>query len=57
MQKHIFTFSKHFDKENDCVYETVITEPHHWRSNIIFMQIAFVHVHFRYFDNKRHNAF
>ena len=22
---HIFTFNKHFDKENDCVYEPVIT--------------------------------
>ena len=27
----IFTFNNHFDKEIDCVYETVITKPHHWR--------------------------
>jgi len=27
----IFTFNKHFDKENDCVYEPVITKPHLWR--------------------------
>jgi len=27
----IFTFNKHFDKENDCVHEPVITKPHHWR--------------------------
>jgi len=29
-QASIFTFNKHFDKENDCVYEPVITKPHHW---------------------------
>ena len=27
----IFTFKEHFDNENDCVYEPVITKPHHWR--------------------------
>ena len=31
MEIIIFTFNKHFDKENDCVYEPVITKPHHWR--------------------------
>ena len=36
----IFTFNKHFDKENFCVYEPVITKPHHWRSLCITFNIV-----------------
>ena len=35
----IFTFNKHFDKENDCVHEPVITQPHHWRRLFITFYI------------------
>ena len=44
----IFTFNKHFDKEIDCVYEPVITKPHHWRR--IF--ITFYIVNFFYLKTK-----
>ena len=44
----IFTFNKHFDKENDCVYEPVITKPHHWRR----LFITFYIVNFLLFKNK-----
>ena len=36
----IFTFNKHFDKENDCVYEPVNTKPHHWRRLFITFSIV-----------------
>jgi len=36
----IFTFNKHFDKENDCVHEPVITKPHHWRRLFITFYIV-----------------
>ena len=36
----IFTFNKHFDKENDCLYEPVITKPHHWRKLFITFYIV-----------------
>jgi len=38
----IFTFNKHFDKENDCVYEPVITKPHHWRRLFITFYMNFL---------------
>ena len=44
----IFTFNNHFDKENDCVYETVITKPHHWRR----LFITFFIVNFLMFLNE-----
>ena len=44
----IFTFNKPFDKENDCVYETVITKPHHWRR----LFITFYIVNFLLFKNE-----
>ena len=37
---NIFTFNKNFDKENDCVYEPVITKPHHWRRLFITLYIV-----------------
>jgi len=48
VQIYIFTFNKHFDKENDCVYETVITKPHHWRR----LFITFYIVNFLLFKNE-----
>ena len=45
---HIFTFNKHFDKENDCVFGPVITKPHHWRK----LFITFYVVSFVLFKNK-----
>ena len=44
----IFTFNKHFDKENDCVHEPVITKPHHWRR----LFITFYIVNFLLFKKK-----
>jgi len=44
----IFTFNKHFDKENDCVHEPVITKPHHWCR----LFITFYIVNFLLFKNK-----
>ena len=44
----IFTFNKHFDKENDCVHEPAITKPHHWRR----LFITFYIVNFLLFKNK-----
>jgi len=44
----IFTFNKHFDKENDCVHEPVITKPNHWRR----LFITFYIVNFLLFKNK-----
>ena len=44
----IFTFNKYFDKENDCVYEPVITKPHHWRR----LFITFYIVNFLLFKNE-----
>jgi len=29
-----------FDNENDCVYEPVITKPHHWRRHFITLYIV-----------------
>ena len=47
-QVDIFTFNKHFDKENDCVHEPVITQPHHWRR----LFITFYIVNFLLFKNE-----
>ena len=46
----IFTFKKHFDKENDCVHEPVITQPHHWDWRRLF--ITFYIVNFLLFKNE-----
>jgi len=46
--EYIFTFNKHFDKENDCVHEPVIAKPHHWRR----LFITFYIVNFLLFKNK-----
>jgi len=44
----IFTLNKHFDKENDCVDDPVITQPHHWRR----LFITFYVVNFLLFKNE-----
>jgi len=36
----IFTFNKHFDKENYCVDDPLITKPHHWRRLLITFYIV-----------------
>ena len=43
-----FTFNMHFDKENDCVHEPVITKPHNWRR----LFITFYIVNFLLFKNE-----
>jgi len=38
----IFTINKHFDKDNDCVHEPVITQPHHWHWRRLFITFYIV---------------
>jgi len=44
----IFTFNKHFDNENDCFDEPLITKPHHWCR----LFITFYIVNFLLFKNE-----